>query len=113
MSGGSWPWEAPSIVFYVSRRLGGFQILTNLWDPVGPFKETKDRRGLQILTNVWDRVGPLKETKDQRPEDRKTRDWRLEVTNVSRIVALGSSISRILRVSEAPGTPDSNVAKRS
>ena len=32
----------------------------------------------------------------------------LEVTNVSRIVALGGSIRRILRGSEAPGVPDSN-----
>ena len=37
----------------------------------------------------------------------------LKVTNVSRIVALGGSIYRILRVSEDPGAPDSNVAKRS
>ena len=35
------------------------------------------------------------------------------MTNVSRIVALGGSIYRILHVSEAPGAPDSNVAKRS
>ena len=34
------------------------------------------------------------------------------MTNVSRIVALGCSIHRILRVSGAPGGPDSNVAKR-
>ena len=33
------------------------------------------------------------------------------MTNVSRIVSLGGSIYRILRVSEAPGGPDSNVAK--
>ena len=33
------------------------------------------------------------------------------MTNVSRIVSLGGSIYRILRVSEVPGAPDSNVAK--
>ena len=38
---------------------------------------------------------------------------RLEVTNVSRIVALGSSMCRVLRRLEAPRRPDSNVAKRS
>ena len=37
--------------------------------------------------------------------------WRLEVTNVSRIVSLGGSIYCILRGLEAPGSPDSNVAK--
>ena len=37
------------------------------------------------------------------------RPWRLEVTNVSRIVALGGSIRRILRVSESP---ESNGLKR-
>ena len=31
------------------------------------------------------------------------RVWRLEATNVSRIVSLGGSIRRILRVSEVPG----------
>ena len=36
------------------------------------------------------------------------RVWRLEVTNVSRIVSLGGSIYRILRVSEALGTPVTN-----
>ena len=35
---------------------------------------------------------------------------RLEVTNVSRIVALGGSICRILRGLEAPGGPASNEA---
>ena len=35
------------------------------------------------------------------------RVWRLEVTNVSRIVSLGGSIYRILRRLEAPGRPDS------
>ena len=34
------------------------------------------------------------------------------MTNVSRIVALRSSIHRILRVSEAPGSPNSNGPKR-
>ena len=36
--------------------------------------------------------------------------WRLEVTNVSRIVARGGSICRILRGLEAPGGPGSNQA---
>ena len=36
----------------------------------------------------------------------------LEVTNVSRIVALGGSICRILRGLEAPGGPTSNHAVR-
>ena len=35
------------------------------------------------------------------------------MTNVLRIVSLGGSIYRILRRLEAPGGPDSNVAKRS
>ena len=44
MSRGSCPWEAPSIVFYVSRRVLGAPDSAWLWDRVGPFKETKDRR---------------------------------------------------------------------
>ena len=60
-------------------------------------------------------MGPLKEPKTpetlEASEFEVWRLWRLEVTNVSRIVSLGGSICRILRVSEAPGGPDSNVAK--
>ena len=42
MSGGSWPWEAPSIVFYDVWSLQEVQILTAWWDRVGPLKETLD-----------------------------------------------------------------------
>ena len=83
MSRASWPWEAPSPVLYESRRLPEVQILT---------------------TWVY-RVGPLKETKDRRPEDRRSEDRRLEVTNVSRILALGRSTCRIPGGLGAPGGP--------
>ena len=63
-----------------------------------------DSKGL--LTALRARVGPPKETKDRIFGSS-------EVTNVSRIVALGGSIYRILRRLEAPGAPDSNVAKPS
>ena len=40
------------------------------------------------------------------------RVWKLEVTNVSRIVSLGGSIRRILRISEPPGRSRFRVAKK-
>ena len=66
--------------------------------------ETRDR--ILEMTNVsrivslagWVRL------KKSNTGDGRTGDRRLEVTNVSRIVALGSSIYRILRVSEGPGS---------
>ena len=83
MSRGSCPWEAPSIVFYNVWRLLGGPDSDDLIYRVGPPKETKDR----IFGSS-------------------------EVTNVSRIVALGGSIYRILRVSEGPGSSRFRVAKR-
>ena len=88
MSRVSCPWEAPSIVFYVSRRLQGGPTSNQ---PKGASGSPKTLA--RASSEVW-------------------RVWRLEVTNVSRIVSLGGSIYRILRVSEAPGRSRFRVAKR-
>ena len=77
-----WPSGAPSVVFYKVWRL----------------------QEVPLLTAVRRRVGPLKQIKHSRI--RRTEAGSLgglEVTNVSRIVALGGSICRILRGLEAPG----------
>ena len=43
MSRGSCPWEAPSVVFYVSRRLLDFHLLTGLMYRVGLLEESCSR----------------------------------------------------------------------
>ena len=66
-----------------------------------------EARGAPHSARLRNWVGPLKEP-CSRASSEVWRLRRLEVTNVSRIVSLGGSIYRILRVPEAPGGPDSN-----
>ena len=84
MSEGLWPWEAHSVVFCEVRRLQELQIRTALIYWVVPLKEP------------WP-----SELGD--PEFEAWSVWGLEVTNVSRIVALGSSMCCYLQRLEAPG----------
>ena len=51
MSRGSWPWEAPSIVFYVSRRLQELQILTWLSQAKKP--GGSPLKPLRASSEVW------------------------------------------------------------
>ena len=83
MSGGFWPWGDS-----IYRGLETLEF--EAWSSGGS-------RFRQPIQTGW--VPLNKQTLDLR---------RLEVTNVSRIVALGGSICRILRGLEAPGGPASN-----
>ncbi len=59
----------------------------------------------------WVRLKNLDPRGSETLEFEVWRLWRLEVTNVSRIVALGGSMYRILRGLEARGGPGSNGVK--
>ena len=63
-------------------------------------------REVPALTTLWGRVGGLQ--KNLRPQAGSS--GKPEVTNVSRIVAPGGSIYRLLRSSDAPGGPASKDA---
>ena len=54
MSRGSCPWEAPSIVFYVSRKVLGAPDSATLRNRVGPLKEPKTPETLEASEfEVW------------------------------------------------------------
>ena len=69
-------------------------------------------RGLAAAVSSGDRVAVAPGgSAEGTLELRKLEVRKLDVTNVSRIVSLGSSIYRILRRLEAPGRPDSHQPK--
>ena len=77
----------------------------------GAPRSSRFRQPTRICGTGWVRLNNLGLRGSETLEFEVWRFWRLEVTNVSRIVALGGSIYRILRVSEAPGSSRFRQAK--
>ena len=79
---GFWLWEARSVAFYAALRLSGGRMSNAAVAPGGSAKEGPHVRGGSELGSYED------------------------LMNVLRILALGGSICRVLRGSEAPGGSD-------